>query len=114
MGHETEIKTGHDKWVEEYERWRGGDETQREYCLKRGMTLHEFKTGISEAKKAGLLGASKQSSGFVPVQVIDNVTEPVVITEAPYCEILFSGKPGIRIETEGSIATLKLLLNNLR
>lgn len=95
------------EWQQEYERYEASGLTQAEYCESQGLQKWTFKAGIRAARVAGLMGPLKRRvakvskrSGFVSVQVGKaRLQEPV----PAYCEILFLGKPGIRIETEQSM-----------
>ena len=102
-------------WQNEYRNYQESGQTQSEYCKSRGINFWAFKTGVQEARREGLIAKSgrprrKPSSeaSFVPIRLLA-VDEP----SEPYCEIRFSGKPGIRIETRESIGLIRDLITGL-
>ena len=95
------------KWCKEYEQWKASKKTQRVYCAEHGYSFSEFKVQTSKARKTEV-----ECEGlFAPVQVSGRQEEAL---DAPYCEIIFSGKTGIRIETKESIFELKTLIDSLK
>jgi len=110
---ETKRMMRANRWAEEYRKWQSSNLKQREYCQKEGFSFWKFKAGVEVATHAGVIerqrrrekmGESEKLSGFAAVQI--NAAQTI----APYCEIRFNGKSGIRIETPDSLIFLRELL----
>lgn len=90
-----------------YSEWKKSGKTQREFCEEKGLRLSWFKYHLFEERRLGVLGDGDEI-GFVPVQIAD--TERKAELQDAYCEILFYGKQGIRIETLETVACIKSLM----
>lgn len=98
-------------WAAEYAGWRSGGLSQRAYSQTRGYSLYQFKNGTSAAKKSGSIPKERDESRpkFVALKGVGCGDHP----KAAYCEIRFSGKAGIRIETEETMSQLRGLVKGL-
>jgi len=113
---ETKRMIRANRWAEEYRKWQSSKLKQREYCQKEGLSFWKFKAGVDAAAQSGMISRGRRRwvyensqepeklSGFAAVQI--NADQTI----APYCEIRFNGKSGIRIETPDSLIFLRELL----
>ncbi len=100
-----------------YAEWKKSGKTQREFCDEKGLRMSWLKYHFLEGRKSGVLTESRRRDNkavdgemaFAPVQIKEAEKK-----ESPaYCEILFFGEVGIRIETQESMASLKVLMSLL-
>jgi hypothetical protein len=109
---ETEVEID---WEAEYIGWQKSGLSQREYSEKSGYTLAVFKNGMTRTGCRKRL--KKRSATTKPLFVALQATQAAAIaTETPaeaYCEIRFSGKPGLRIENAETMANLRTLVKGL-
>jgi len=101
------------RWAEEYRKWQSSKLKQRDYCQREGLSFWKFKAGVELATHSGIIERQRgcentreieKTTGFAAVEI--NGDQPI----APYCEIRFNGKSGIRIETAESLGFLRELL----
>jgi hypothetical protein len=95
-----------------YEAWKASGKTQRAFCEENGVKMGWFKYHVLEGRKSGVLSGSKRDGrvgAFAAVRVTGAASEE----PAAYCEILFGGKLGIRIENRESLGQLRQLLGIL-
>ncbi len=101
------------RWVQEFMEWKTSGQRQRRYCESRGLEFWRFKAGTLKARAGGELPSTgraprrvvQEKPGFAMVKI-----EEIRAETAPFCEILFEGKPGIRIETAESLRMIRDLV----
>ena len=102
MGETTDSRNSRlDKWAQAYREWQCGEDSQREYCDRKGIRFWQFKAGVENARRAGILERVKRNriTGFAPVQLIEQTSNNTAGTATPYCDKRFNGQAGIRIES---------------
>jgi hypothetical protein len=107
---ETEID-----WEAEYIGWQKSGLGQREYSEKSGYTLAVFKNGMTRTGcRKRLKKRSATTKGVFVELKPSQVTAPErAISPEAYCEIRFSGKPGLRIESAETLVQLRSLVKGL-
>jgi hypothetical protein len=102
-------------WEAEYIGWQKSGLSQREYSEKSGYTLAVFKNGMTRTGCRKRL--KKRPATTKPIFVAlksSQVTAPErAISPEAYCEIRFSGKPGLRIESSETMDQLRTLVKGL-
>lgn len=104
-----------DGWVSAYEGWRRSGKTQREYCDEAGVPFTRFKYWVKKVRGAGLVQGKTETSdgcsrgGFSQV----HIDEVDVCDGEAYCEIWFSGKKSVRIESRKNWGQLCDLVRGL-
>ena len=88
-------------WQAEYREWKLSGERQIDYCKRKKINLARFRNGVHRSKASGRAG------GFKCIKIEAAIPKP---SEAPYCEIVFSGSHRIRVESQESLSYLKNLL----
>ena len=105
-----------------YEGYVSSGKTQAKYCKEEGVAESKLKRAIAELRKAGLLAPSERKKSinsvkpikFTPVRINRATdTELSVETQKSWCEILFNGKTGIRIENRESLEQLVKLFQEV-
>ena len=102
MGETTDSRNAQlEKWAQAYREWQCGEDSQREYCDRKGIRFWQFKAGVENSRRAGILERVKRNriTGFAPVQLIEQTSNNTAGTATPYCDMRFNGQAGIRIES---------------
>jgi hypothetical protein len=109
---ETEVEID---WEAEYIGWQKSGLSQREYSEKSGYTLAVFKNGMTRTgcrQRLKKEGAAKKPL-FVALKSSQVTAPERGISPEAYCEIRFSGKPGLRIESSETMDQLRTLVKGL-
>ena len=111
------------KWAQRYQEWVKSQQSQQRYCNEQKLSLNEIKWRTGEARKAGLIiKANKEAvenegvtnrSPFVATRVIEREAELEIGEEEPYCELIFSGKHRVMIDSQESLMGLQELIQGL-
>ena len=102
-------------WEAEYIGWQKSGLSQRKYSEKSGYSLWTFKNGMT---RTGCRERLKKRPATTKPIFVELKSSPVTAHEreiAPeaYCEIRFSGKPGLRIESAETMCELRTLVKGL-
>ena len=98
MGETTDSRNSRfEKWAQAYREWQCVEDSQREYCDRKGIRFWEFKAGVENARRAGNLERVKRNriTGFAPVQLIEQTSNNTAGSPTAYCEIRFNGQAGM-------------------
>jgi len=109
---ETEVEID---WEAEYVGWQKSGLSQREYSEKSGYTLAVFKNGMTRTgcrQRLKKEGAAKKPL-FVALKSASRASLENKPSSEAYCEIRFSGKPGLRIESSETMDQLRTLVKGL-
>ena len=103
-------------WGDRYAEWKKSGQTQAAYCKSRGLNLWRFKGGVQRARRKGPFSdeVGDKRVGFFRVK-LEGAGQAKRFSSGlePFCEIRFSGKAGIRIETMESLALIRDLVRAL-
>ena len=113
MGEKTDRRNAQlEKWAQAYREWQCVEDSQREYCDRKGIRFWQFKAGVENARRAGILERVKRNriTGFAPVQLIEQTSNNTAGSPTAYCEIRFNGQAGIRIESVESLRDFMVLM----
>ena len=96
-----------------YNGWKESGLTQKEFCKRQDIKFSDFKMGLYQCRKKGLLDEHKKYSlsSFREVQITENSPSK---KDVPYCEIRFSEQDKITISSKESLSSLKGLIECLQ
>ena len=113
------VKKTKSEWEKICKEWPKSGLSQRSYCDKKAINLHNFKYHMkrwqNQGSRSDIKPQKKDIQDRPGIMTFSKVkirkAEPVEIQKIPYCKIIFENGETVSIESESSLIGLKQLMS---